>query len=358
MANEAALPEQVDPEALAQDLVSELVGLGPVTAMFEDDDILEIHAQRSDRVIVCREGSASAADVGFSSDEGLTRILQRLCDLAGEPLRAGESVVERRLPNGAAVLGILPPLSRSPVLSVRKRRVVEVSFEHLARQNVVSRPMALYLEALVTGRLNVLVVGPGAADPASFIAAFVHAAGPQDRVAVVEDHEELSAPQACVASFRRSDGVEAVLAAARTRPDRLIVPRLGGAPISATFDAMGDGCEGVVAGFVAGSLRSGLARLAAQLVAQRPGLSIEAARELVAESFDAVIELGVSPEGRRRVLRIAELGTEPKAIAAKDVFTFNEADGSFSATGIVPRAANELGARGARVDQAIFKRGK
>ncbi len=345
-----------DGEALSRDLLSELVGLGPVGQMLDDDEIVEIHAQRYDRVVVMRNNQTAPAEVGFSSDEGVVRVIERLCDLAGEPHRPGEAVIERRLENGAMVFGVLPPISKSPVLSVRKRRVLEVSFDQLTRQNTLSRPMSVFLEAMVAGRLNALVLGPSSADLVSFVAAFVHAAGPHDRIAVVEDHEEITAAQGCVSSFRRGAGGDAVHAAARTRPDRLVLTRLGGSAVGATFDAIGEGCEGVVAAFSSSSLRSGLSRLATQLVLQRPGLGAEAARELVAESFDAVIEVGSSPDGRRRVLRIAEVGIDPKGFAPRDIFSFNETDSSFSPSGVVPRAASELGSRGVKIDASLFKR--
>jgi pilus assembly protein CpaF len=355
MQSEGAL-SGVDSEALSRDLMSELVGLGPVGAMLDDDDIVEIHVQRYDRVVVARGTSSGPADVGFSSDEGVERVLERLCELSGEPRRPDELVVERRLANGAMVFGVLPPIAKRPVLSVRKRRVLEVSFDQLTRQNTLSRPMSVFLEAVVTGRLNALVLGPSSADLVSFVAAFVHAAGAQERIAIVEDHEELTAAQASVSSFRRGSGADAVQAAARTRPDRLVVTRLGGSALGATFDAVGEGCEGVVAGFAASSLRSGLSRLATQLVLQRPGLGAEAARELVAESFDTVIEVGASPDGRRRVLRITEVTTDAKGFTTRDVFSFNETDSSFSPSGVVPRAASELGARGVKIDASLFKR--
>lgn len=359
MSSDGSLPGEVDAEALSQDLLSELIGLGPVTAMFEDDDVVEIHAQRFDRVLVGRGGSHASADVGFSSEEGLVRIVERLCELAGEPRAATEVVVERALPNGATVFAVLAPLARNSTLSVRKRRSPDASFDSLAREGALSRPMAVYLDALVAGRMNVLVVGAASADSASFLGAFVHAAPPNERVAVVEDHEELAAPHACVASFRRSRGAEALAAAARTRPDRLVVSQLGGPTLAATFEAMGDGCEAVVAALTASSLRAGLARLAAQLVFQRPGLSLEGARELIAESFDAALELGPSTDGRRRVVRLCEVSVDPaKGFATKDIFVLNEADGTFPPSGVVPKAVAELNARGARVDAAIFRRGK
>ena len=79
-----------------------------------------------------------------------------------------------------------------------------------------------------------------------------------------------------------------------------------------------------------------------------PGLSPEAARECVAESFDIVLEVHQLPDGRYRVHRIA------KGLVTRDVFV---ADGEgHVATGVVPRVVNEFAARGVRVDTNLFKK--
>ena len=69
------------------------------------------------------------------------------------------------------------------------------------------------------------------------------------------------------------------------------------------------------------------------------------------------------PDGRVRVMRVAELGgSDAKGIVARDIFAFNAeaaqagGEGGFSATGVVPRLANDLAARGMKLDPAIFKR--
>ena len=59
---------------------------------------------------------------------------------------------------------------------------------------------------------------------------------------------------------------------------------------------------------------------------------------------------------------VAELGgSDAKGVVARDVFSFTAdatgSDGSFSATGVVPRLAGELATRGAKLDANLFKRG-
>jgi pilus assembly protein CpaF len=127
-------------------------------------------------------------------------------------------------------------------------------------------------------------------------------------------------------------------------------------------DCIGEGGEGILAGIGAPSLRHGLARLSAQVCTARPGTSIEAARELVGESFDVTVEVGRGPDGKLRVLRVSELtGADVKGVTARDLFLSNADAGGdpvFVVTGTTPRLAHEFAARGIRLDAALFRRAR
>src|SRR4029078_452526 len=119
-------------------------------------------------------------------------------------------------------------------------------------------------------------------------------------------------------------GEECVRAASKLRGDRLIVTHLAGGVAAATIDAMAEGSEGVLAALTAPTLRQALSRLVSQLMLQRPGLSLEGTREVIGEAFDLALEIGVCPDGRLRVTRIAELaGADAKGIVARDLFVFS-----------------------------------
>src|ERR1700722_4546812 len=155
-------------------------------------------------------------------------------------------------------------------------------------------------------------------------------------------------------------GAEAVHAASRLGTDRLVVASLAGAVAGATIEAIATGCEGVLAGVSAPSMRHGLARLTSQVALASAGVPIEVGREAVGESFDIALEVSRSNDGRIRVTRVAELaGGDGKGVATRDLFVLS-ADGTgeaaFAATGTVPRLANDLAARGVKLDGAVFKR--
>jgi pilus assembly protein CpaF len=152
----------------------------------------------------------------------------------------------------------------------------------------------------------------------------------------------------------------AVRAASRLRPDRLIIAALDGPAAVATVDAVSEGSEGIIAGLSAPSLRHGLARLATQVGLARPGVSLEVAREAVAETFDVAVEVVRSVDGRMRVTRLAELaGSDVAGVIIRDLF-HSSADGTgeagFVATGATPRFMHDFAARGVKLDSALFRR--
>lgn len=365
MREEGEAPEGVDVEALVRDAQRELVGLGPLGALLEDDEVTEIHCLRHDHVVVTRGSTLVFAEAPFTSDEALARILARLAAQAGAAWQPGETVLDRRLPRGARLVAVAPPAAAGHAFVLRKKRRIDGTLEELIRGGALSRPMAVFLEHCVAARANVLVCGVSAQSTATFLGALASLAPPGERTAVLHDDEEMALPQAYAVTLAAGDrgprAEAAVRAAARLHLDRILVGGLAGHAAAAILEVIAEGAEGVLASVYAPSLRQGLARLVAQLTLARPGLALEAARECVGESFDVALELGRSVDGKPRVNRIAELsGSDAKGVVARDVFLLAEAptgDGIFSATGVVPRFITEFAARGIRVDANLFKRG-
>jgi len=319
---------------------------------------------RPDYVLAVKGGQVALADPGFTSEDALARIVARLAHQAGEPLEAGELVIERRLSRGAQLVAIAPPAAANWVVTIRKRRRVESSLEDLVRAGAMSRAMAQLLEGCAAARSNVLVVGSGASAVSSTLAAIAAAAPQGERVVVMQGDEEIVVAHAQVLPLalieRGVRAEESLRAAARLGADRLVVASLSGVLAAGVLDAIAEGSEGVLAGLGAPSLRQGLARLASQVALARPGSTVDVAREAVADAFDVAVEVARGADGRLRVLRIAELTPgDAQGAGVRDVFILS-ADGTgesaYAPTGVVPLVANDLAARGVRVDGNLFKR--
>src|SRR5262249_55999021 len=93
-------------------------------------------------------------------------------------------------------------------------------------------------------------------------------------------------------------------------------------------------------------------------------ITADAATGWLLVSFELAIEIARLRDGRYRVMRIAELVTSEGGVAGRDIFTFvvertavgGAIEGAFVPTGVVPRVAEELAARGGPVGSAGFRR--
>ncbi|WP_438020858.1 ATPase, T2SS/T4P/T4SS family [Sorangium sp. So ce315] len=364
------LPPEVDAEALLADAQRELFTLGPLDRLLDDAEVSEIQVFRHDHVIAMHGRRRVIAEVGFSSERAVERVIRRLCRVAGQPLEEGARFVERILPNGRRLFAVLPPAATA-TLVIRKPQRPDVTLDDLVRNGTISRAMAGLLSQCVIGRGNLLVTGTRDAGTSWLLGALAAAAQPDDRFVVLQDEDELVLEQANALSIAlgstASERTRAVQAAARIRPERLVVSSFSGHVAAEVVDAIGGGMDGVLAAARAPTLRQAVTRLPADIAATRPGIAPETAREWLASSFDLAIEIALLRDGRHRVLRIAELGIEGGQIAIRDVFTFvvertaagGALEGTFHPSGLVPDIVEDLQSRGLTVDTSTsFRRNR
>jgi pilus assembly protein CpaF len=363
MRQEGEAPESVDLEQLAGDAQRELVGLGPLGPLLDGDEADEVHVPRPDAVLAVRDGHTSLIEPAFTSEEALRRVVARLAQQAGEPVRPGEALVERRLPGGVRMTAIAPPLATGWTVTLQKRVHADGSLEEHVRTGVLSRSMAVLLEACVAAHANILVVGSGTGVASQVVAALAFASAVGERIVYLTDADDIRVAHAYVTRVGLPGGAgaeETVRTVARLRPDRLVVARLTGAVAAATVEAVGEGTAGVVAGMSAPSLRHALSRLAGQVGLARSGVSVDAARDAVAGSFDVGVEVSRATDGRVRIVRLAEItGTDADGISFRDLFVASAdgtGDAGYVATGATPRFLNDFASRGIRLDAALFKR--
>jgi len=365
---EGEIPRDAARESLAPDARLELLGLGPLGPLLDDAGVSVINVARYDRIAVVRNGRSAKVHPTFSTEASLCRTVARLCQRAGEPLAAGERVVERRLPNGAKASAVIGPAAASgTVLLVQKPRRVALSIDDLVRSGTISRAMATFLSHCVAARSNILVVGPRDAGTSSVLSA-LSAAG-EGPIVSVQDLDDVVAHDPAATRFSLGEsGAESrnlVQIAARMPDSRLVIELRDSDVTGAVVEAIGEGADGVVAALRAPSLRRASARLPGDLAVSRQGMSIAAAREWIASSFDIAIEVSRLRDGRHRVLRVAELqGVAGDEIKLQDIFTFvvertaagGAVEGTFSPSGVVPRIVEELNARGVPLETSLFTR--
>lgn len=343
----------------------ELVEHGPLTELIADPTVSEVGVTRFDRVLSVR-GGRSVTETGFSSDLALRWAISRLCSEADAPLAAGEDVVERRILPGVRLSAVMGAIAASGAcVAIRKTKRSSITLEELVRRGAISRAMATFLQQCLAARVNLLVVGPRDGGVDALLTALAQAAVDGPCVFVGERDPGGSEANFLLAESDASTSAKALQVAASMPGARIIAELFSGDLCARIVDAIADGREGVIAARYAPSLRRGLSRLPGVIAAERPQISVTAARELVANAFEIVVEVARLRDDRHRVLRIAEvIGSAGDDIQTQDVFTFvmdrtaagGAIEGVFSASGVVPQVAEAWRARGTTVESAIFSR--
>lgn len=108
-------------DRLAEEVVDELTGFGPLEILLRDPGVSEILVNGPGRVFVEREGRLYQSDLRFIDDHHVLRVIQRILAPLGRRLDESSPMVDARLPDGSRVNAIIPPVALDgPCISIRK----------------------------------------------------------------------------------------------------------------------------------------------------------------------------------------------------------------------------------------------
>jgi pilus assembly protein CpaF len=339
----------------AQELFNQFFRLGPLQPLLDDDAVEEVVVNGPARGFVVRAGGTKEEFApGFASDEEVRSLLARIISRGGRRIDDASPAVDVRLPDGARLHALLPPLARRPCLTIRRHRMVAESLHDLVALGTVSEELAAFCRRAVAGGLNVLVSGGTASGKTTTLNALGGAIPPYERVVTIEETAELRLEELlpdCVALEARAANVEGlghvgirelVRHALRMRPTRIVVGEVRGPEALDMLSAMNTGHEGSMGTIHANSARQALSKLRTYVLMAEEQLTPEVATEMIAETVDLLIHLRLDHHtGTRQVVQVAEVaGLEAGRVLTNDLFRW-EAQGLVS-TGVRPRFADRL----------------
>ncbi len=361
---------------LAEDLLEESLGSGPLAPLMGDPAISDILVNRYDAVYVERFGVLEPTDVRFRDEEHLVRIITRIAARVGRRIDTSSPMVDARLPDGSRVNATLPPVTLDgPTLSIRRFGRRRLTSENLVRLGMLSERMLEFLKLCVVNRKNMLISGGTGSGKSTLLGAISESIPTHERIITIEDAAELMLSQDHVIRMEtRAPNIEGqgkisqrdlVVNALRMRPDRIVMGEVRAGEALDMLQAMNTGHDGSLTTIHANSPRDAFARLETMVMMAGMDLPSRAIREQAVSAINFVIHIRRFEDGTRRVERIAEVvGIEGQTPQLQDIYVFkqtgkdgNKVNGRFVATGIVPRFANELAARGVEIsNQSFFER--
>nr|WP_176590866.1 CpaF family protein [Sphingobium sp. EM0848] len=361
--------------ALSNDVLDELLGLGPLEPLLQDESVTDILVNGCNSVFVERRGLLEKTAVRFQDERHLLRIIQKIVSAVGRRVDESSPFVDARLADGSRVNAIVPPLAiDGSLLSIRKFSKKPISIAKMIDLETIPASMAPILEAIVMARRNIIISGGTGSGKTTLLNALSSYIDGRERIVTIEDSAELQLQQDHVARLEtRPPNIEGkgeitqrdlVKNALRMRPDRII---LGECRAGETFDmlqAMNTGHDGSMTTVHANTPRDALSRIEQMIGMSGVDMPITSARAQIASAVNVVIQVGRLSDGRRKIVSLSEItGMEGETITMQEIFRFRstgkDADGNvlgyFEATGIRPKFMAELIDRGIRLDPEIFR---
>ena len=181
---------------LANELVHDITGLGPLEQLLEDDGIADIMVNGPHRTFVEKGGKVSMANIHFRDQAHLMNVCQRIAAAVGRRIDESSPMVDARLKDGSRVNIVFPPLAlEGPYISIRKFGKKAVDFAQLIRWRALTLPVARVLEIASQARLNIVVSGGTGSGKTTMMNAMSRLIDHGERVITVEDAAELQFQQ-------------------------------------------------------------------------------------------------------------------------------------------------------------------
>ena len=319
---------------LATELVHDMVGLGPLEPLLEDQSINDIMINGPNRVFIERHGKVVQSTVRFRDTAHLCNVCQRIAVGVGRRVDESSPMVDARLKDDSRVNIVFMPLALDgPYISIRKFAKRKIDFDKLVESGSLTRPLARILEIAGRARLNVVISGGTGSGKTTMMNAMSRLIDHGERIVTVEDAAELQLQQPHVVRLEtRPASLEGrgeitqrdlVRNALRMRPDRIIIGEVRGGEAFDMLQAMNTGHDGSMSTIHANTTRDALTRIENMVQMGNMGLPARAIRTQITGAVNMIVQVERHRDGGRRITQVSELcGMEGEVITLNDIFQF------------------------------------
>jgi len=360
-------------QRLAQEILDETFGLGPLEPLLKDPRISDILINGPYQIYIERGGRITLTDVRFKDDGHLLHIIDKIVSPLGRRCDEVSPMVDARLKDGSRVNAIIPPLAiDGPSVSIRRFGSDPITFDDFIRFKSCTPEMVEFFEACVHSRLNILITGGTGSGKTTLLNNLSGFIPTDERIVTIEDAAELQLRQPHVVRLEsRPPNLEGkgritirdlLINALRMRPDRIVVGECRGGETLDMLQAMNTGHEGSMTTVHANSTRDAVQRVETMVMMSGFELPQKAIRQQFASAIDLIVQAARLTGGPRKITSITEVqGMEGDVIVLQDVFNFEQTGfedgrivGLLRPTGVRPKFMELVDASGYHVSPEIF----
>lgn len=320
---------------IARELVDDMIGLGPLELLLEDDAISDIVVNGPHQIYIEKKGLMQLAPVKFRDEAHLLQIAQRIANRVGRRVDTSSPLCDCRLPDGSRVNIVAPPIALDGTsISIRKFSKKAMDLRTLASFGALTEHMVRLLEIASTCGLNIIVSGGTGSGKTTMLNALSGLIDPRERIVTCEDAAELKLQQPHVVRLEsRPPNIEGkgevtirdlVKNALRMRPDRIVIGEVRGEECIDMLQAMNTGHDGSMSTIHANRAREAFIRLENMVAMSGFDLPSEIVKAQIAGAVNLIVQTERLNDGSRKITEIVETTgmTERGEIGYQHLFKF------------------------------------
>lgn len=302
-------------EQAVQAIFNEMYGLGPIELLIEDPEVQEITVNGFNNIWYEKKGLKRRAEgLSFNNNEKLLHIINRC--LPTKEVNRLEAFAQSNF-DGARVYVGIPPVAKTPYLNYRKFSVFHATEENYLETETLTKEVLEILKILIKYRTNLAIVGPQNTGKTTLLSFLTDYYPEHFRIGVLESPEfeatiEERRPTGNIFSLKADEKLKVTELdifkhALRFSADVLIIPEARGAEMEEGLKAMRRGNRGSMITMHSTSPQNLVDDITMMITETGKPYQLNLLKMMVAKSLDVVITTHQFPDGKRKVISIAEV---------------------------------------------------
>lgn len=334
-------------EALIDEAIAHVLGLGKLQPLLEDPDISDIHIRGNRPVwLKMRSGERREHAPIVSTDAELIDLIRRIAARMGhreQRFDPAHPELNLQMKDGSRLFATME-VSRHPTLVIRRHRFEYSSLGELVSHNMMTPVVAQFLSAAVRARCNIVIAGGTGTGKTTLLRALINEIPRTERIVTIEDafeiglehfesahpdHDSLQARPANTEGLGEISMADLARMALRMDPDRVIIGEVRGGEAFPMLLAMSQGNNGSMCTIHADSARTVFPKLLAYVSMADLALPSEAINLLISTAVHLVVHIQIV-HGIRQIVSIHEVvDTDGVSMSSNEIFSHFQPHHSF-----------------------------
>jgi Flp pilus assembly CpaF family ATPase len=334
-------------DALIEEAIAHVLGLGRLQPLLEDSDISDIHVRGNRPVWVkMRSGERVQHPPIVHDDAELIELIRRVATRMGhreQRFDPAHPELNLQMQDGSRLFATME-VSSHPSLIIRRHRFDYSSLGELVSQNMMTPATAQFLAAAVRAKCNIVIAGGTGTGKTTLLRALINEIPRTERIVTIEDafeiglehfesahpdHDSLQARPANTEGLGEITMADLARMALRMDPDRVIVGEVRGAEAFPMLLAMTQGNNGSMCTIHADSARTVFPKLLAYVSLAELSLPPEAVYSLMSTAVQLVVHVQIV-QGVRQIVSIHEVvDADGVSISSNEIYSQNSPHPSF-----------------------------